>query len=102
MEITFCSYLSAIKISRSGICQKHLSHHSEALDRIFNTFGLPESADTDKGPPFTSHTLKTYFQEGGVYNRGVTPIWPQVNTEAERSMKLLKKTIQTSHIENQD
>ena len=57
------------------------------LDRMFATHGIPTIVCSDNGPPFTSHEIQQYMEENGVQHRRITPLWPQANSEAERSMQ---------------
>ena len=70
-----------------------------SLQRIFSTYGLQKTVISDNGPPFKSHTLKTYFQQKNVSHRRITPLWPQVNAQAEHFMKSLNKIAKSAYIE---
>ena len=59
-------------------------------DRIFSSFGVPDTVRTDNGPPFNSREFADFTNYLGFKHRKVTP-WPQANGEVERYMKTLKK-----------
>ena len=69
------------------------------LERMFSTYGIPETIVTGNGPPFKSSQLKEYMTQNGIKHRRITPLWPQANAEAERFMKPLTNIIQTAFIE---
>ena len=69
------------------------------LDRMFATHGIPSVACSDNGPPFTSLEIRKYMEENGIQHRRITPLWPQANSEAERFMQPLTKTIRSAHAE---
>ena len=39
------------------------------------------------------------MEENGIQHRRITPLWPQANSEAERFMQPLSKTIRSAHAE---
>ena len=90
--------------SRFPVVEIITSTSSEAviphLDRIFSLFGVPEKVRTDNGPPFNSETFRLFAQYLGFAHRKITPRWPQANGEAERFMRVLKKTLRTSTTEH--
>ena len=69
------------------------------MDRIFATFGVPETVRTDNGPPFNGEEFRSFAQYLGFKHRRVTPRWPRANGEVERFMKTLKKVYRTAHID---
>ena len=66
---------------------------------LYTVHGIPAIICSDNGPPFTSHEIQQYMEENGIQHRRVTPLWPQVNSEAENFMKPLTKAIRSAHAE---
>ena len=69
------------------------------LDQIFATHGIPVILSSDNGRPFSSYGIKKYMKEKGIFYKKITPLWPQVNSEAEEFMKPLTKAIRLAHTE---
>ena len=69
------------------------------LDRIFATHGLPKEIFSDSGRLFTSREIKQFMKEQGITLRRVTPLWPQVNGEAEVFMKPLTKAVKAARLQ---
>ncbi|KAL8593283.1 hypothetical protein ACOMHN_009936 [Nucella lapillus] len=69
------------------------------LDSIFARHGVPDIVKSDNGPPFSSHEFKQFANQLGFKHRKVTPLWPQANGGVEKCMQMIKKTIQSAHIE---
>jgi len=63
------------------------------MDNFFSTHGLPLIIKSDNGPPFNSKDIKKYMAENGINHSKITPLWPQVNSEAENFMKPMTKAI---------
>ena len=72
------------------------------LDRILSTHGIPTEIKTDNGPPFQSHTFAQFAQYMGFHHRKITPAWPKANSESERFMRTLNKTLRAAHLENKN
>ena len=72
------------------------------LDRIFATHGIPSVLKSDNGPPFFGEDFKAYMKENGIAHQRITPLWPQVNSEAENFMKPLTKAVRAAHSEGRD
>lgn len=68
------------------------------LDRIFAMLGTPQVLKTDNGPPWSSRYMTQFATYLGFTHRRVTPLWPQANSESERVMKVIWKTVQTAKI----
>ena len=66
------------------------------LDLIFATHGIPVILSNNNGPPFSSYEIKRYMKEKRINPKNITPLWPQVNSEAEGFMKLLTKAIRSA------
>ncbi|XP_012940972.1 uncharacterized protein K02A2.6-like [Aplysia californica] len=69
------------------------------LDSIFARHGVPHTVKSDNGPPFSSYEFKQFASQLGCKHRRITPLWPQANGGVERCMRMLKKTVQSAHIE---
>ena len=72
------------------------------LYRIFATYGIPKIQKSDNGPPFFGNELKAYMQDIGKTHQKITPLWPQVYSEAKNFMKPLTKAIRSAHAEGRD
>ena len=69
------------------------------LDKIFAVHGIPRIIKTDNGPPFNGEECRRYGGEAlGINLKFSTPLWPQVNAEAERFMQPLAKALKTAKI----
>ena len=82
----------------SRTCKPRLNR----LRKIFATRGTPPRLDSDNGPPFTSHEFEQFAAEEGFKHHNVTPLYARANGETESFMKLLNKTEQISHLQQQD
>ena len=69
------------------------------IDKIFTTHGIPTIVKSDNGPPFTSNEIKQFMEENGIQHYKITPLWPQVNSEAENFMKPMTKAIRSAKAE---
>ena len=72
------------------------------LDRILSTHGIPTEIKTDNGPPFQSHTFAQSAQYMGFHHRKINPAWPKANSESERFIRTLNKTLRAAHLENKN
>ena len=59
----------------------------------FATYGHVKKIKSDGGPPFNSSDWQQFAKEEGFKARVVTPLHPKGNSEAERMMQLVKKTL---------
>ena len=73
-----------------------------ALDRIYETHGIPESLTTDNGPPYPSHDMSQYAKRLGIRLTPVTPEDPQSNGFVENFVKSVCKVIHTAVAEGKD
>ena len=64
------------------------------LDSVFSLFGFPQDITTDNGPPWNSYEIKKYFEDRNMNHIRITPLLPRSNGQAERFMRMIKKTIQ--------
>ena len=72
------------------------------LDRILSTHGIPREIKSDNGPPFQSHSFAQFAQYMGFHHRKITPEWPKANSESERFMRTIQKTLRVAHLENKN
>ena len=72
------------------------------LDRILSTHGIPAEIKSDNGPPFQSHSFAQFAQHIGFHHRKITPEWPQANSESERFMRTIQKTLRAAHLESKN
>ena len=72
------------------------------LDRILSTHGIPASGKSENGPPFQSHSFAQFAQYMGFHHRKITPEWPKANSESERFMRTIQKTLRAAHLENKN
>jgi transposase InsO family protein len=72
------------------------------LDRILSTHGIPREIKSDNGPPFQGHSFAQFAQYMGFHHRKITPEWPKANSEAERFMRTIQKTLRAAHLENKN
>ena len=68
------------------------------LECIFATHGIPV-IKSDNGLPFQSCEFETYMIEMEITHQQITPLCQQANSEGEKFMKPLMKTIRAAHIE---
>lgn len=69
---------------------------------IFARLGMPFSLRTDNGTQFVSEEFQAFLTENGIQHRKVTPLWPQVNGEAERQNRKILKALQMARVEGKD
>ena len=72
------------------------------VDRVFATFGYPETVKTDNGPPFQGAQWKKFMKTSGIHHRKITPSWPQANPQAESFNKPLMKAIRAAQIQKKN
>ena len=72
------------------------------LDRLLSTHGIPNEIKTYNGPPFQSNSLAQFAQYIGFHHHKINPAWPKANTESERFMQTLNKTLRAAHLENKN
>ena len=61
---------------------------------LFASYGLPEEIVTDNGPQFISTLFKTFLRQNGVKQTLVPPYHPASNEAAERSVQILKRSLE--------
>ena len=69
------------------------------VGKVFSTYGYPELAKSDNGPPFNSQAWKDFRTTCGVKHRKIIPLWPQANAQAENFNKPMMKALRAAHIQ---
>lgn len=64
--------------------------------------GIPETLESDNGPPFNSKEFAEFAESEGCKHHRVILLQPKANEEAEKFMQLLNKTEQIAHMQNKD
>ena len=72
------------------------------LDCILSLLGVPETVQTDNGPPFQSEQFEKFAKYLGFVHRKITPYWPRSNAICERFMRTLSKVIDSARLEHID
>ena len=62
------------------------------LKKIFSTHGVPETLQTDNGPPFNSHAFAEFAKESGFQHKRITPVHPKAQGQVEGFNKMINKT----------
>ena len=73
----------------------------QVVDKVFCTYGYPDSVKTDNGPPFNSQAWKGFLKTCGIKHRKITPLWPKANGQVENFNKPLMKAIKSAKIQGQ-
>lgn len=68
------------------------------LDTLFEKFGRPKGIKSDNGPPFSSKQYENYCKSQNIEPIFSTPLHPQQNGMAERSMQTYNKAMQLSRL----
>ena len=71
--------------------QEEISH----LDAISARHGIPETVFSDNGPQYSSAEFSNFAQEWGFSHVTSTPMYPQSNREAERTVQTMKNRLLT-------
>ena len=69
------------------------------LDKIFAVHGIPTLLKSDNGPPFNGEEYQRYLTALGIKAIFSTPKWPQGNTEVERFMQPLGKSLKAAKLD---
>lgn len=63
---------------------------------MFALFEIPDVVKTDNGPPFNGSEFKEFANHLSFKHQKITPLWPQLNGEAERFMKTIGKAMRAA------
>ena len=63
------------------------------LKKICATYGVPQTLQTDNGPPFQSHAFAKFAQESGFQDKRITPVHPEAQGQVEGFNEMVTKTI---------
>ena len=66
---------------------------SEFLCEHFSRFGVPETIESDGGPPFNSDKWRKFLACWGIRHRLSSAYYPTSNSRAERGVKAAKRMI---------
>ena len=72
------------------------------LHSIFARHGVPQIVKTDNGSPFNATDFSNFAKYMGFQHKPVTPLWPEANGGVERFMRVLKKIMQSAHVEGKN
>ena len=70
--------------------------------KIFATHGVPDTLQTDNGPPFNSEEFQNFAQESGFHHKKITPRHPKAQGQVEGFNKLINKVATIATMENID
>ena len=68
------------------------------LDKVFAMMGLPEVLEMDNGTPWNGRRLAVFANHLDFKHQKVAPYWSQANGKAEKFMRVIGKTLQTTQI----
>ena len=77
-------------------------HTKVALKKMFASHGTPRTVQSDNGAPFNSRDFANFAEEEGFNHHRITPEHPRANGEVESFMRILNKTEQIAHLQNQN
>ena len=66
----------------------------EVMRRIFSYHGLPQRLVTDSGPQFRSSEFQDFMKVNGIKHQLTPPYHPSSNGQAERMVKVFKKSME--------
>ena len=73
-----------------------------ALDKILSMFSICDVVKTVNEPPFQRERFSNFVHHMGFKHRKITSMWPKANSESERFMRTLQKSLKISHITNKN
>ena len=68
-----------------------------ALKAVFSRHGIPEVVRSDNGPQYSSHEFAAFAKSYGFKHATSSPLYPQSNGQAERTVKTIKQLISQSN-----
>ncbi|KAL5486983.1 hypothetical protein EMCRGX_G019531 [Ephydatia muelleri] len=93
-------YSKFIEFSRlSDTLSKTIITHTKS---IFARHGIPQKVRTDNGPQFSSREYKLFAEKWGFDHITTSPLHPQSNGLAERSVQIIKRMLKKSLATGQD
>ena len=93
-------YSKFIEFSRlSDTLSKTIITHTKS---IFARHGIPQKVRTDNGPQFSSREYKLFAEQWGFDHITTSPLHPQSNGLAERSVQIIKRMLKKSLATGQD
>ncbi|KAL5488848.1 hypothetical protein EMCRGX_G017861 [Ephydatia muelleri] len=93
-------YSKFIEVSRlSDTLSKTIITHTKS---IFARHGIPQKVRTDNGPQFSSREYKLFAEKWGFDHITTSPLHPQSNGLAERSVQIIKRMLKKSLATGQD
>ena len=72
------------------------AHTIQHLRSVFARHGIPEEIVTDNGTQFSSHDFKDFTKNNNIKHTTSSPLFPQSNGMAERSVQTVKRLIRSS------
>ena len=72
------------------------------LRTLFASYGLPEQVVSNNGPQFTSAVFKEFLKNNGVKQTLTPPYHPASNGAAERSVQILKRSLEKQVLQSKD
>ena len=79
-------------------------HVTKSMEAMVRTHGLPDTVQSDNGPPFASKEFakEVFLDYLGVDHKKGVPYWPQSNMEVERCNETLFKIIRIANLQVKD
>lgn len=99
--MTMVDYYSRYMLATT-VKSTSLDSTCQALEQIFDLYGIPGAIKSDNGPPFNSEGYKLYCRRRGISPVFSWPLTPQQNGMVERSMQTINKAMQAASVEGTD
>lgn len=92
--------------SRMLICAPIASNTTEktieALEKVFAVYGIPLRMKADNGPPFQGEEFAAFCEQTGIDLVHSVPYWAQQNGQAERCMKMVRRSLMAAKLERKN